>query len=84
MNNEKCCDGNFISLKRLQKISLWILTGIIIILTGAICLGYILDPPVIRILWLVINAAMLVVVVPLGVYIVIRVRQCSEECDIQE
>jgi hypothetical protein len=72
--NEPCCDEQLI-----KKSAIWILWPLAFILITAIILGYVLDPSIIRILWLVISSAMLIGVLPLLIFLRRRIKECINE-----
>ena len=49
------------------------------ILITAIILGYVLDPSIIRLLWLVISSAILIGVLPLLIFLRRRIKECINE-----
>jgi hypothetical protein len=82
--NDPCCDELLVWNKlkiRIRESARWILWLLALILIILLTLGYFLDPSIIRILWLVISAALLIVVLPLVTFLGRWIKQCSEECE---
>ena len=80
--NDPCC-GEIIILNKLKlkirKYARWILGLMALSLIIIIALGYLLDPETIRILWIGISAALLIIFLPLVILIGRRTNQCFEE-----
>jgi hypothetical protein len=82
--NDPCCDELLIWNKlkiSIRESARWILWLLALILITLFTLGYFLDPSIIRILWLVISGALLIVVLPLVTFLGKWIKQCSEDSE---
>lgn len=82
--DEACCgDDDLIAGpgKLIRVSGRWIPGGLTVIFIVHIILGYLLDAPAIRVLWLVFWASLLVVVLPLLVLLVNKYNQCCKEIE---
>jgi hypothetical protein len=80
--NNPCCDEQLIWNRLKEKTrgpAKWIIWLLALVLIILLILGYLLDPSLIRILWLVINGIILIVVLPLAIFLGRWIKQFSED-----
>jgi len=81
---DPCCEesGNWIQInKKLSQAARWVLWLLALVIIIVIALGYFLDPSTVRILWLTISSALLIVILPLLAFWNKWIRRCNERSE---
>jgi len=82
-----CCEESIRRInirKKLLYAARWIFWVLALVLIGVFTLGYFLDPAIIRILWLVISGALLIIVLPVITFWRKWMRHCNDEFEIDQ